>query len=239
MRGAIANTVLALLFAFAAAGSTQEVQFIDLTAEPQRVALRFPLPHAEKSSGKAGAASIDDCAPDLRGPHAARVYFDRVYGKEIDPTQPFQAEFRFVNTGRFEMNVPVSPNLSNLQPADPAVPFSYLSLGLVASVGNNAGPSGYVELYGTVNHKGTTRVLRPGEWIRVKSLLTINPRPAKCSSLTLVPGFDLHCNRFRATSRGFWEDSTDACYNEGSTSPTSVQVMCARAGEASGLWRFF
>jgi hypothetical protein len=237
MNRAVAGAFLTLLFAFAAIADAQEVQSIDLTTAPQRVALRYPPP-APLTSGNGiasggGGGSVSDCAPDIRDPHAAAVYLDGVDGKEIDPEQPFQAAFRFVNTGRLPINVPVSPDLSDLQPADPSVPFSYLSLGLVVRVRNNIGSTGYVQLYGTVDHNGTTRVLKPGEWIRVKANLKLNPQPPSCTSLTLLPGFYMHSNRFSATSHGFWEDSHGICVNENPIAPPTSTALCEQPHDAS------
>lgn len=227
MYRAFAIVVLTLPFAFAA--RAQEVQYIDLTAAPQRVALRFPPPEVS-DNGKAGVGrgggggSVGDCAPDIRDPHAAAVYLDSVDASEIDPEQPVQVEFRFVNTGRLPLNIPVSPNRTDLQPSDPSVPFSYLSLAL--SVRLRDGSIGYVQLYGAGDHKRTTRVLRPGEWIRVKADLKFNPPPIGCTSVTLKPGFYIHSNRFRATPSSFWEDSGGVCINEIPISPPTTTVIC-------------
>lgn len=233
MKKAFAGLLLTQLFAFAAVTSAQEVQYIDLTASPQRTALRFPPPE-ELANGKAGigagggGGSVGDCAPDIRDPHAAAVYLDSVDASEIDPDKPFAVEFRFVNTGRLPLNIPVSPNLSDLQPADPSVPFSYLSLALAVRIHNRIGSSGYIQLYGTGDHKGTTRVLRPGEWIRVKADLKLSPPPSGCNSVTLVPAFWIHSNRFRATRGYSWEDANGVCINEIPISPPAVTVSCTQ-----------
>jgi hypothetical protein len=230
-----AGSFLTLLFAFAAAASAQEVQFIDLTAAPQRVEIRLPPPSPAISSNGivsgGGGGSGSDCASDVRDPHGVAVYLDGVDGKEIDPVQPFQAEFRFVNTGRLPINIPVSPNRSDLQPPDASDPFGYLSLGLALHIRNKVGSTGYVQLYGAMDHSGTTRVLRPGEWIRVKANLKLNPRPPSCTSLTLVPGFWMHSNQVRATSGGSWEDSHGICVNE--TPVQSVTIHCERHADSS------
>jgi hypothetical protein len=222
---------------FSAAVGAQEVQFIDLTVAPQRVALRFPapvpLPSGNGFGGGGGGGSVGDCAPDVRDPHAVGVYLGGVDGKKINPAQPFEAEFRFVNTGRLPITIPVSPDLSDLQPEDPSVPFSYLSLGLVVRVRNDIGSTGYVQLYGALDHDGTTRALRPGEWIRVKANLKFDPQTSSCTSLILVPGFWMHSNRFRATSGGSWQDSNGMCVNEVPTSPLPATVVCERPHDGS------
>lgn len=230
MSKASAGVFLTLTLAFIATSGAQEVQFIDLTSASQRVALRFPHPAPSQSGtgfvGGGGGGSVGDCAPDIRDPHAAAVYLDGMDGKKIDPARSFEAEFRFVNSGRAPITVPISPDLSDLQPADPTVSFSYLDLGLAVRVRSDVASTGYVRLYGSVDHGGTTRVLKPGEWIRVKANLMLNPIPASCDSLTLVPGFWMHNNRFQASSRGFWEDSNGICVNEIPIMPPTAKVLC-------------
>jgi hypothetical protein len=230
-----AGAFLTLLLVVAAIASAQEVQSIDLTAAPQRVALRFPPPISSGngvSSGE-GGGSIGDCASDIRDPHTAAIYLEGVDGKKIDPEQPFKAEFRFINTGRLPINIPVSPDLSDLQPADPSAPFTYLSLALAVRVRNDMGSTGYVQLYGAVDHNGTTRVLRPGEWIRVTANLKLEPQPRSCTSLTLMPGFWINSNRFSATSRGFFTASNGICVNGLPIAPPTPTVECEQSHDGS------
>jgi hypothetical protein len=127
------------------------------------------------------------------------VYLLRVSPTDIDPVNPFEAEFRVLNTGLAPIEVPVSPHLSDLQPSDASAAFSYLSLALVVQVeGPQRGtPSvGFVQLYGTTDHEGTTLVLKPGEWIRVGGKVTLQNWPALAS--TRVRGeFWLRLNTFQ------------------------------------------
>ena len=184
----IPDLLVATLVSFAAVASAQEVQFIDLTREPQRVALRFP-PHVSSASG-------------------------RGFGN------------RFVNTGRLPISIPVSPHLSDLQPPDPSVPFTYLDLGLVVRVRGDTGSNAYVRLYGANDQSGTIRELRPGEWIRIKANLKFDPQPPSCTSLELQPGFWMHSNRFHATSGYFGEAATGICVNEIPMPQPTETVVC-------------
>lgn len=224
-----AGLYLMLLFVFttAAGAQAQEVQFIDLTAAPQRVEIRQPpfLPKPSNNGHGVAAgyysASIGDCAADIRDPHSVAVYLDGVDGSLIDPSAPFQAEFRFVNTGKLPINIPVSPNRADLQPADPSTAFTYLSLAL--AVRATPGSIGYVELYGAVDHEGTTRVLRPGEWIRIKANVKLNSQPS-CPNLALKPGFWLRTNWVHATSDGIAWRGDNLCLNVTPTPP--VTAVC-------------
>jgi hypothetical protein len=232
MAKAAAGLCLTLLCALTIAAGAQEVQFIDLTAAPQRVEIRRPPPPSESNTdhgvGTAHASLvIGDCGSDVRDPHSAAAYLDGVDGREIDPSAPIQAEFRFVNTGRLPIDIPVSPDRADLQPPDPSAPFTYLSLALAVGVRDAPGSIGYVELYGAADHNGTTRVLRPGEWIRIKANVKLNSQPA-CTSMTLMPAFWLRSNSVHATPEGIDQRADNICsINETPTTP--VTVLCRQA----------
>jgi hypothetical protein len=77
--------------------------------------------------------------------------------------------------GLAPIEVPVSPHLSDLQPANESAAFEYRSITLKVLV-TNADPQGAqfislgdVELYGSSDHEGTILLLKPGEWIRVNA----------------------------------------------------------------------
>lgn len=225
---------MTLLFTLTAGVRAQEVQFVDLTATAQRVEIRRPLSPADSNSAhRVGAgyfsATIGDCAPDIRDPRSAVVYLDGVNGEEIVPSAPFEAEFRFVNTGRLSINVPLSPDRTDLQPADPSIPFTYLSLALAVGVRDKPDSISFVELYGSADHKGTTRVLRPGEWIRVKAKIRLNSQ-AGCTSMTLVPGFWLRSNSVRATPEGIDWKGDNICINETPTTPVVASCQQTPGG---------
>lgn len=233
---AAAALYLTLLCALTAAAGAQEVQFIDLTAAPQRVEIRRPPPPPESNAGHGvGAAHfgllIGDCGADVRDPHSAAVHLDGVDGREIDPSAPIQAEFRFVNTGPLPINVPVSPDRADLQPPDPSAPFTWLSLALAVRVRDVPDSIAYVELYGAADHNGTTRVLGPGEWIRIKANIRLKSQPA-CTSMTLMPGFWMRSNSIRATAEGIDERADNIC-SINQTPTTPVTVLCQQANGGS------
>lgn len=159
----------------------QEVRYIDLTAVEQRTELRHPPSHDCPPNGICsgyGGGSIGDGAPDIRDPHALGVYLTHRTTTQIDPSQPFQVEFKVVNTGRAPLAVPVSPHLSDLQPVDDSVRFRYLSIALVVSVVEDPRSRSYVELYGAEHHEQTIVTLQPGEWIRVTANMKLSVPPA-------------------------------------------------------------
>ena len=116
--------------------TAQEVRYIDITNVSPRTELRHPpAPPPECKddacigSGSSGSGgSIRDGAPDQHDPHALGVYLLDLAPTEIRSREPFEAEFKILNTGSVPIEVPVTPHLSDLQPSDESVAFSYLSL---------------------------------------------------------------------------------------------------------------
>lgn len=178
---------LLLFLACSALLKAQEVKYLDVSAVQQRTTLRYPAtlqPECEPGkscvAGGYGGASVADGAADRRDPRALGVYLLQVAPRDIDPTQPFEAEFRVLNTGVAPIEVPVSPHLSDLQPSDESAVFSYFSLALVVQVERpqpGTPPVGFVQLYGAANHEGTMLVLKPGEWIRVRAQVKLQSWP--------------------------------------------------------------
>lgn len=212
---------------FGAAGSlwAQEVQFIDLVSVQQRVELRYP-PAPPVVNGVASAftgAGIGDCGSDFRDPHALGVYLEGVDPDGFDPVQPFEAEFKVLNTGRAPIELPVSPHLSDLQPSDESREFSYLSLALAVSVVEDPSSMGYIQLYGAADHEETTRLLQPGEWIRVRAKLKLQTPPKASSTFRLQAGWWLRKNTFIPHDGGYSTDANNLCPNETPTPEVTVR----------------
>jgi hypothetical protein len=205
----IASRMLPLLLLIAACAplNGQEVRYIDLTVAQQRTELRYPPAPPAKCeadgpcvSGGIGGAGVADGAPDPRDPRALGIYVLRVSPTEIDPGKPFETEFRVLNSGRVSIDLPVSPHLSDLQPDDPSLTFSYFSLALVTQIRvephAESSAFGFVQLYGLPDHEGTMITLQPGEWIRVKANITLSTWPSKPSAARVYGAFWLRKNRF-------------------------------------------
>lgn len=150
---------------------------------------------------------VGDGAPDRRDPHALGVSLNHVSTTDIT-LDAFEAEFRVLNTGLSTIDVPVSPHLSDLQPAAETAPFTYLSLALVVELDGTepdqpqAGGVGWVELYGSADHEGTIVTLRPGQWIRVKSRVKLHTWPSKSAKARLTGDFWLRSNVFTPREGG-------------------------------------
>src|SRR4030088_536271 len=106
--------------------TAQEAKFIDLSNEQQRTTLRVPpakQPNCEPQPCVVHReTSVGDCTTAVR---PLRIALDRVMPTDIT-LDPFQAEFRVLNTGTASIEVPVSPHLSDLQPPGELQAFPYL-----------------------------------------------------------------------------------------------------------------
>jgi hypothetical protein len=208
-------TFLSLVLA-ASGLRAQEIKYIEFSATEQRTELRHPpcgsaINGITCVAGGFRGASVRYRPKDPRHPQTLGVYLLRVVPTDITAYQPFEAEFKIVNTGRTSVRLPVSPNLSDLQPNDESADFSYLKLLLetqlnpVAS-GQDLHGVGTVYLYGSIKHKGSTVKLRPGKWIRVRAKMKLHNWPTVSFSANLRAQFLLQSIVFRAKPGGWFDE---------------------------------
>jgi hypothetical protein len=150
---------------------------------------------------------VADGAPDTKDPRALGVHLVRVVPTDINPSEPLEAEFQVLNTGLTPIEIPVWPHLSDLQPRDDSMTFSYLSLGLVIRVSDEPlGPDessfGVVELYGAPDDARTVLPLRPGEWIRVRANVKLSSPLQEPHNVHLRGSFWLRSNTFHPSQGG-------------------------------------
>ena len=212
----------------------QEVKIIDLTVVQQRTELRHPAASVEDCTlgtsgvcGGIGGSSVGDGAPDRRDPHALAVYLLRVTPSDIDPAKPFEAEFRVLNTGLAPIELPISPHLSDLQPSDASVSFSYLSLALVV---NDEGLRikqlvGFIQLYGAPDHEGSTLTLRPGQWMTVKANMKPPSSPAEPVTTRFHGDFWLRRNNFHPHPGGSFTEAQNLYPNATPTPGIPVRLL--------------
>ena len=221
-----------LFFLYSILLNAQEVKYIDVSAVSQRTELRHPpAPPCENGvCGGYSGSGVADGAPDVRDPHAIGVYLLGVSPVEITPSEPFEVEFRVLNSGLAPIELPVSPDLSNLQPADESKSFSYFNLALVVSVKEDSRhPAlGVVELYGATDREGTMVTLRPGEWIHVRAKLTPRNFPEKTGAIQLLGGFWLRRNTFTPHPGGGSVDALNLYPNVTPTPPKRARIVVAR-----------
>ena len=75
------------------------------------------------------------------------------------------------NVGSVPVEMPFSPHLADLQPADPSQKFGYSLVTVQFCIGGTkwewTSSEGDVALYGASQHAGTTLTMHPGEWVRI------------------------------------------------------------------------
>lgn len=203
-----------LLFALSCSPllNAEELKYIDLSSVRQRTDLRHPPApsvncHGSTSCVGAGFAgmSVADGAPDVQDPHALGVYLVRIVPTDINPSEPIEAEFKVLNTGRAPIEIPVWPHLSDLQPSDESLTFTYLSLGLgirVSVEGPDVFSLGSVELFGSSDDARTVLTLRPGEWIRIRANVKLSGPPQEPRNVQLRGSFWLRSNTFHPGQGG-------------------------------------
>jgi hypothetical protein len=211
----------------------QEIKFIDLSNIRQRTELRSPpapqsdcVPNQPCVGGGYGGGSVADGGPDPRDPRALGVALDSVVPTDIT-LDPFQAEFRIINTGLVSFDVPVSPHLSDLQPSDEWQAFQYVSLAIEVRLSSTdpvqAFGLGYVELYGAVEHEDTIVTLKPGQWIRVKAKLQLHTWPSQPVEARLRGDFWLHKNVYKPHEGGAFTQAVND-YPNHTEFPSTITV---------------
>ncbi len=185
--------------------------------------------------GGYGGGSVADEAPDTRDPRALGVVIDSVVPRDLT-LDPFEAELRIINTGLVPVDLPVSPHLSDLQPADEWQVFQYLSLALQVTLSVTepvqAFGMGYIELYGSVKHEGTMLTLRPGEWIRVKAKLKLHTWPSQPVEGQLQGDFWIHKNVYKPHEGGSFTEAVND-YPNHTLFASGVSVRFSRTHSAS------
>jgi hypothetical protein len=223
---------LIFLLAFPAFLTAQEVKYIDLTVAPQRTELRYPPAECQEGQlcGGEGGGGVADSGPDRRDPHALGVYLLRVFPTDIDPSKPFEVEFKVLNTGTAPIQLPVSPHLSDLQPADESQSFRYLSLTLGVNAQIEKQPElpsllAYVELYGLPGDSATLLTLQPAEWLRVKAEVKFSTPPSQEVTAQLLGTCWLHTNTFHPRPGGIFIDRSGHSPNSTPTPPVEVHIQ--------------
>jgi len=228
---------LFLLFALPCVLKAQEIKYIDLIDVRQRTELRHPpAPQADCKEGTGcigggyGGGSVADGAPDQRDSHALGIYLLHVTPTDINPIEPFQVEFKVLNTGSAPIELPVSPHLSDLQPSDESIAFNYFSLALVVRGeaepdGPSVNSSGFVELFGARDHPQTIMLLRPGEWIRVSANVKLLTFPSEPVSVRFRGEFWLRRNTFHPHAGGQFIETNNLYPNSTPTPFVAVRLL--------------
>jgi len=167
--------------ACAQAGAAQEVAYLDLASVTPRTELRRPpVPEKEctvhhrcgflKSVNVGGDVSPED----KRSLRTTLMWMDKMEYRDGDRAE---VEVMVMNAGEVPIDVPWTPHLADLQPADDAVPFDVSTFGISIEMmwpAGNSAQIGTLILYGSPDHSGTLLNLKPGEWVRLRGWTTLS-----------------------------------------------------------------
>jgi hypothetical protein len=160
-------------------GMAQEVGFVDLTQSEARTELRHPARRSDDATDRRGGGSIvdsrnDQCdvrnAPkDAGALRTTLVWLDR---DEYAVGDHQKFEVRIENVGSVPFEMPFSPHVADLQPADASQKFGYSVARVEFWIGGTkwdwtSSEGDEIALYGASQHPGTMLTMHPGEWVRI------------------------------------------------------------------------
>lgn len=173
----------ALVIAGAKLGAAQEVAYLDLTDVVPRTDLRHmpakPLKcnpdHTCTGSGADSVSVTIGCGGDaskMPALQANLTWMDRI---DYVDGERAEIEVQIENVGEVPIEIPWSPNLSDLQPVNRGVRFraQNLLIGLFLNWEGASESLGYIYLYGAPEQSQTMLRLIPGQWARVRGPIEI------------------------------------------------------------------
>lgn len=229
----ILQTALATFVLTSATVAAQEKAFVDLTLMPQRTELRYVPFHSSESNVGGGRVGmlIKDCGIDARDPRVLRSTVTSTDRAEYRDGEKIRWELKLENIGTVAVVIPVSAHRSDLQPKDPRAEFRYMEMGLSPGVtsGNLGANFGNVVLYGSEASPGSTILLAPGEWIRVRAQTTVTAGPALVGPETLTGKISasvwFHDATFASTPDGSSTLLAGICPKRDGGEGTSVSIL--------------
>ncbi len=216
----------------------QEVRFVDLTTNEQRIALRSTPPPKQThlspdGSAGVGASSqslvVGDCGLGANEPRALQTtvtWIDRLSYQEGDS---IEWEVKIENSGSVPISLAASPHRSDLQPRDASEPFSYEETGIGLAIRTEDGriDLAHVSVYGSPSGPGTMVTLEVGEWIRVRSRSRIefsNMKTARILGGEAVARLWLHHGKITPAPGTYGTSLMNECLksSEGAGMPMSI-----------------
>ena len=178
------NVIFPAFILFSTLALGQEIGYLDLTTAEPRTQLRFPpAPTAACKNGEScvgpgwGVGSVSCGAADPRDPRALKTTLTSLDQISYVPGEQIVFEVKLENVGSVSIPIPWNPNLADLQPQDASKTFNYLEMYLALEFRNeNAQFSpGRVTFYGREEITGSTLLLHPGEWVRARGMIKLEP----------------------------------------------------------------
>jgi hypothetical protein len=142
--------------------AAQGIGWLDLTDPHPRDRIRAP--HRVGSECGGGAGFIPNIESTITLVNLDKAAYS--LGEEVN------YEVKIQNSGKEPIEIPWTPHLGDLEPADSSQSYTYLHAAVSLSFtgpGSNRTFSVYANSYGSSDVPGTTRKLLPGEWIFVRA----------------------------------------------------------------------
>lgn len=149
--------------------AAQELASIDLIRITPRTDLRRPAATSATSS-PSGTNENHACADIDKSVGALRTTLLALDHTQYQFDNEPVFEVKIENAGSEPLQIPISPNLADLQPTDPSQKFEFSQLSVALWIGGNrwnANMGGGVLLYGAESHPETLLSLHAGEWVRI------------------------------------------------------------------------
>jgi hypothetical protein len=152
---------LFVVAALCAAGvvATQEIGWLDLTDTHPRDRIHAPL----GAGGECGSGIASNIEVNITLVRLDKASYS--FGEEVT------YEVKIQNSGKEPIEIPWSPHLGDLEPADSSRSYTFLDAGFsleFTEPDSNRTFSIYGNSYGSLEVPGSTRKLLPGEWIFVR-----------------------------------------------------------------------
>jgi hypothetical protein len=168
----LVRVAAALLFVTGlwAEATAQEVALVDLTQMTQRTDLRRPSQTSVTGGMASGTNESHACTDTHQSVGTLRTTLATLDHTQYQFGSAPVFEVTIENVGSQPLQIPISPNLADLQPADPSQKFEFSQLSVTLWIGGkrwNANMGGGIFLYGAANHPETLLSLHAGEWVRI------------------------------------------------------------------------
>jgi hypothetical protein len=160
-----------LALALAALGHQQTTPDIDLTGVVPKNRIREPL------MGSSSGGLVGQSGNLVAGKDSVQVILLSVESSgETDPHLTFEIQIQ--NRGGEALEFPADPNLADFEPKDASISYVY-ELAYVALFADLKGRGSRflpgLSLYGSEGIKGTMKRVNPGESVRIRGRVSLNP----------------------------------------------------------------
>lgn len=173
-----ASTALLIL---SISANAQEVAYLDLTGVTPRAEVRHPMASERECRVQRMCEFFKDeviggdvASGDRRALRTTLMWMDKLEYHDGDRAE---CEVMIENIGEVPVDIPWTPHLGDLQPADDRSSFDASTFGVSIELTWSTGESSQIGafiLFGSPAHAGTVLPLKPGESARLRGRITLS-----------------------------------------------------------------